>query len=378
MTITLPVLRSATFALGAALALGAGSSASAGETALRNRSIGYVMYHENRSIFETPDKKECPDGFNTGPAEQVPLWTPGGNKTVLDTQLSYEGEVLFPGTSEDRFPFHYVQGSVGLGLNLDGKVGPNDFTSPDGDRGIDNQFYRVMGCVYNYRHDGNTSINFPRWRSQFPYNIYVIELTDVDSLVNDPDVTVTTYRGTDNLLSDATGNGFLPGGSQTIDMRWGKKFIQKFRGKIVDGVLTTEAKDLVMPTGSFFTARDGIPDILYRDMRFSLKLTDTDAAGYMGGYVDVENWIIHSYKTRSTPLQIYGQRSLPSIYRAMRKMADGHPDPETGANTAISTALDVKFKQVFIKHPEGMASTDGKPNTFAGAASATTLASAGN
>jgi len=40
----------------------------------------------------------------------------------------------------------------------------------------------------------------------------VIELTDVDSLVNDPDVTVTTYRGTDTLLTDATGNGFLPGG----------------------------------------------------------------------------------------------------------------------------------------------------------------------
>jgi len=40
---------------------------------------------------------------------------------------------------------------------------------------------------------------------------------------------------------------------------------------------------------------------------------DTDAVGYMGGYVDIENWIIHSYKTRSTPLQIYGQSSLPSI-----------------------------------------------------------------
>ncbi|MCH8073396.1 MAG: hypothetical protein IIA09_15765, partial [Proteobacteria bacterium] len=40
---------------------------------------------------------------------------------------------------------------------------------------------------------------------------------------------------------------------------------------------------------------------------------------------------------------------------ALRRLADAYPDPETGANTAISTALDVKLTQVFIVHPPGEA-----------------------
>ena len=40
-----------------------------------------------------------------------------------------------------------------------------------------------------------------------------------------------------------------------------------------------------------------------------------------------------------------------SLYKALRLLADSHPDPETGINAAISTALDVKLKQVFIVHP---------------------------
>jgi hypothetical protein len=36
-------------------------------------------------------------------------------------------------------------------------------------------------------------------------------------------------------------------------------------------------------------------------------------------------------------------------------LADAHPDPETGENTAISTSLDVKMAQVYIVHPDSKA-----------------------
>jgi hypothetical protein len=36
---------------------------------------------------------------------------------------------------------------------------------------------------------------------------------------------------------------------------------------------------------------------------------------------------------------------------AMRRLADGYPDPKTGVNTAISSAVTVKFAQVFARHP---------------------------
>jgi hypothetical protein len=34
-----------------------------------------------------------------------------------------------------------------------------------------------------------------------------------------------------------------------------------------------------------------------------------------------------------------------------RRLADGYPDPKTGVNTAISSAVTVKFAQVFARHP---------------------------
>jgi hypothetical protein len=39
--------------------------------------------------------------------------------------------------------------------------------------------------------------------------------------------------------------------------------------------------------------------------------------------------------------------------KALRRLADAHPDPNTGAMTAISAALDAKLVQVFIQHPQG-------------------------
>jgi hypothetical protein len=346
---------------------GAQAAPKEGVAGVQNRTIGYVMTAENRAIYETHTaKEECPSGFNDGPREQFKALYPAESKrTVVGTQLAREAEIWWPGSSKEPYPFHEIQGKTGLGLNLDGKVGPNDFTSPDGDKGIDNQLYRAIGCIRNYREEGETSILTPQWRSRYVYNAFVIELTDVDSLANDDDVTVTTYRGLDKLISDATGNSYLAGGTQTADMRWGKKFIQKFHGKIVDGQLITEAKDLLVPSASIYQPRDGAPDIFYHDMRFQLKLGQEAAQGFMGGYVDVDSWYTHSNKTRDTAHQAYGNTSGPSMYRALLRLADAYPDPKTGQNTAISSALNVRFTQVFVKHPEAevAAGTDAKGET---------------
>ena len=56
--------------------------------------------------------------------------------------------------------------------------------------------------------------------------------------------------------------------------------------------------------------------------------------------------------TWSTHHQSYGQLSSPSLYKAMRRLADGYPDPATGQMTAISSALSVKFVQAYLEFPE--------------------------
>lgn len=323
-----------------------------GAVGVQNRSIGYVMVYENRSIYQAKDvKSQCPVALNDGPPEQFKkLYPDNGQRTVEGTRLAWEAELWNPtGKPLPGAPYYEVQGNLGRGMNLDGKVDENDYIDVDtGEKGIDNQIYRAIGCTFNYR-DGQTSTLTPQWR-RATYNIFVIELTEVDSLQNDDAVIVTTYRGKDRLITDATGNEYLPGGSQTLDTRWGKRYIQTFKGQIKDGVLTTEAKDLMMPAASVYAPRDGAPDILYRDMRFKLNLTDTQANGYMGGYADVWTWYYHSHKTRDSRHQAYGGTAGPTLYRALMKNADAYPD-KNGQNTAISTALDVKFVHVFVQHP---------------------------
>jgi hypothetical protein len=53
-------------------------------------------------------------------------------------------------------------------------------------------------------------------------------------------------------------------------------------------------------------------------------------------------------RSYSTHHQSYGASSAPSIYKALRRLADGYPDSKTGANTAISSVLSAQFTQVYI------------------------------
>src|SRR5437763_1187864 len=124
------------------LALGASVPVAVGESApvLQNRSIGYVLTEEYWAIYQSSDgKTECPNGLNDGPREQFRVLFPddGTKRTYVGTAMARESEIWFPGTYNDPFPFHEAQGKISYGLNLDGKIGPNDFTSPEGEKGID-------------------------------------------------------------------------------------------------------------------------------------------------------------------------------------------------------------------------------------------------
>ncbi len=335
-------------------------SAAAEDSILKDRKIGFVLNSKAMAVYQTADAKaECPNGFNDGPREQFVKFFPESQKrTVVDTQLKYEQEWWNPTTDTSWEPQQFKQpaGNIAIGLNLDGKVGPNDFTSPDGETGIDNQIYRVIGCIVGWRGPEGQSRHFVRsYQQRFDYNRTMFEITEVDSLTNDPDVTVTLYRGRDPLFANAGGD-FIGGGSQRIDYRWGKQFIHAVKGKIVDGVLMTEPKRVTMPES---TAR-GVPKMDIHEWRLKLKLTETSAEGLMGGYIDVERFYNALGQNWGTHHRSYGQESLPSEYKALYRNADAVPDA-SGRNTAISAAWDVKFSQVYIIHsPQQVASKDDK------------------
>lgn len=310
--------------------------------------IGYVMTDLFWSVYQTPDaQEECPRGFNDGPREQFAKLFPNHEEmSVEETQLAQEIRTWHPDTDPDPFEFLEVEGPHAFGLNLDGAVGPNDFVHPDGTPGIDNEVYRAVGCIIGFRGpDGVEFIFQNKAILDERYNRMMIEISGVDDLENDDDVTVTWYRGMDRLLTDATGQQVMPGGTQRVDTRWGASLMRQTRGRIVDSVLTTEPiGDLVMPWQNL-----SVPSIhIFRDARLQLTLGPDGASGLLAGYADVDTWYYQLIRNDSTHHLSNGQISGISLYKALRRLADAHPDPETGEHTAISTALDVKMAQVFI------------------------------
>ncbi|MGE4063075.1 MAG: hypothetical protein AB7E79_06875 [Rhodospirillaceae bacterium] len=346
---------SATVAAACALAIGAGNAgaqnAAEVPALVKDGKIGYVLTHRYWAVHQSPEGKvECPKGYNDGPREQFKALFPddGTKRTLLETQLMREGRQWFPDTSEEGFTFKDAGGKISFGMDLDGKVKDSDFTGPDGAKGIDNQMFRAMGCISNYRAPEGTIYHFENeYLRRYHTNRFMIELSGVDSLVNDDDVTVNSYRGLDPILADATGANFIPGGTQRVDARFGDYVRATWKAKIVDGVLISEPSDVVIPASATF---DTSAFHVFKGMRFQLKLTPERAEGVMAGYVDVEAFKHHLNTSWSTHHQSYGQLSAPSFYRAIRRLADGYPD-EKGQMTAISSALNVKFTQVYIEHP---------------------------
>ena len=99
------------------------------------------------------------------------------------------------------------------------------------------EVYRAVGCIIGFRGpDGVEYIFQNKAILDEVYNRMMIELTEVDSLENDDSVVINLYRGMDRLLTDATGQKVMAGGTQRIDYRWGESLIRQFAGQIVDGV----------------------------------------------------------------------------------------------------------------------------------------------
>lgn len=325
--------------------------APAEESPLRDGRIGYVMTDLFWSVYQTADaKQECPRGFNDGPREQFEqLFPQHTNMSVEQTQLKQEIQTWHPSVDPDEFEFLEVEGALSWGLNLDETVSQEDFEHPDGTRGIDNQVYRAVGCIIGFRGpDGVEYIFQNKAIVDERFNRMMIEVVGVDSLEDDAEVEVRLYRGLDRLLTDATGEEVMPGGTQRIDRRWGKSLIRQTTGYIKNGVLTTEPiAEVVIPWQNL-----RVPSVhVFRDLRFQLALGPTGATGLMAGYADVDTFYYQLIRNDSTHHLSNGQISGISLYKALRRLADAYPHAEDGHNTAISTALDIKMTQVFIVEP---------------------------
>jgi len=237
------------------------------------------------------------------------------------------------------------QGRYAYGFNLDGQVQPGSFEDPEtGERGIDNQMWRVLGCyeVYAVRRPVvpyNESIAWDTAMDSMPAWLLSVSGDDLDA---DGDVTVTFDRALNIVMRDARG-GVLAGSSYTIDAD--PRSHSVFKGHIENGVLTIDPGDFYMQGESQFYAV-----LRFQHTQLRLKMNpDGTLQGLIGGY---QPWMDYYYYLAIRGEET-GQVDMPGVYNAMKRLADADPDPATGQNRAISAAYYIEAAPAFLTTMEG-------------------------
>jgi hypothetical protein len=338
-------------------------------SAFASETLGFVLTRYGVALHETPGgKEECPNGYVTDDFKQFAALYPSeeqqleqlrrtGNRSVRGAEGA--NAFFFPESVKDPLPYHPIEGKVGFGLNLDGTADGSEtaktckhekFSSPEGEQ-ADNQLYRLIGCNTAFREGG--------WIGSFtngvdmmrPMNRYLLEITGVDNRMNDDAVEVGLYKGKDELIVDASGVA-VAWTTQRIDENT-PQYNYRAKGKIIKGVLYTEPMDVVMPMSQ---TTIGPEERAYKGLRMRLNLTDKGAEGLWAAYVDTGYWWTHMTKWAAVITPVIPM-SGPATYQAMKKLADGDKDPQTGVCSSISAAYNVKWTPAYIVHPAGNAQT---------------------
>jgi hypothetical protein len=334
----------------------------------KKKTLGLAITAWRTALYETPDgKEECPDGLTLG-GDQVwlSLLTPEQRDkvtkhgTVETTQLrdfalerGPHGEDVCwnPGVVKDP-PQKTVQGKKSYGLNLDGTddghatpktCGHEKFVTPDGGRGIDNQWYRVIGCTYGWRAAGGYTEEMPNGELRDGGHPILVEITGIDDLRNSKTVDIAFYHSTDGMIKDNAGN-ILPNSSYRV----AKDYLYTTHGSIVDGVLTTVPIDIHFPFYAHFMHSERF--IKDARLRLDIAADGKSAAGLVAGYYDLDSF--WSYMERIGELFTVAHFDCPALYEAVHRLADGYPDPKTGQCTAISADFAVTAVSGYVIHPD--------------------------
>lgn len=338
--------------------------------AAAERTLSFVIYDWSNAIYQTRYADECPEGLAIGndeywwrslsKADRAKHTNNGllesGNRynVALKRGPNQENACLDPTIVKD--PGHrIVEGPYGFGENIDGNddggATPNtcahrNFTTPDGVPGIDNQMYRLIGCTYGWRESGlvDTAANELRLASGLA--MVLVEIDGITDPRNSPEVTVTFYRSIDQFILDGSSKP-LPFATYRIDTADGQpRYADKLKGRIVDGVLTTERGDVRLP----YYGNYSFINPVIRDFKITLAIDEDGVAakGMITGYYDVDQFVHYVGGLGGIiPISYY---SCPAVYEAAHRLADGYPDPATGKCTALSSAFNVAAKRAFILH----------------------------
>lgn len=334
-------------------------------TGSSERTLGFAVISRLPAVYETKYMEECPEGLTLS---NYAIWwmklsreeraKVGAESAAVVKTTGTRGpdgeDVCWNPTVVKDPPLRTIEGHTAFGMNLDGDEngGPTpkscpheNFTSPEGVRGVDNQLYRVIGCIYGWRRHGYVDSNADVERRDTSKGIMLIEVSQVDDSHNDEDVRVVFYKKADEdpLPKNSEGK-VLPFSSYRVDPT--PRYGGVTRGKITDGILTTEPVDMRWPSWG----NESHTGLFFRDLRLRIPVSaESDSVkGMIAAYYDLRSW--WDFIAKAEVVMGVGHYSCPAMFEAAHRLADGFPDPETGNCTAISSAFHIEAVPSYLIH----------------------------
>jgi hypothetical protein len=234
----------------------------------------------------------------------------------------------------------------------------DDFRGLNGEKGVDNQFFRLVGCSKSYQSTGQSNTyEIAMYTGEWAI---LITLKGVKDLKNSPNVEVGIYASADPIQLSPTREA-LTNATYAIDQD--PRFRATTHGRIVNGVLTTDPVDVRFHwvVNSIHLERP------LKEARLHMTVApDGSLEGILAGYTPVEELYDFAYGFRNgkdgagKPANLRlisgsanGQarvldHTCNGAYFAMKQLADGDRDPKTGQCTSISTQYRIKAIPAFV------------------------------
>ncbi len=334
-----------------------------------NTTYSFVLTNMAMAFYRGDEKIDCPEGRShtvreaflatQSAAERERLLKP---ENSVEFERKYKGDfVNGPGgrnictdsayfDTPDRALQKTVQSKIGPGIDLDGatagQTAPGtcaheSFTSPTGEAGVDNQFFRAVACNTAWRGASTGQGDFAGG-FYFTTSPAVVLVRDVQSWTDDPHVEVIIAASRDKPMLDAD-QKTVPGSSMTVLDN--PRYRNVLNGRIEHGVLTTEPANLVLPY-AWVGASGG--ELLLNHIRLRLRLMpDGGLQGQAGAYQPIDNALAVPHVGGPGVASVAGLECA-SVRKTLRVLADGDRDPKTGQCASVSIGMNFGAAPAFV------------------------------
>jgi hypothetical protein len=240
-----------------------------------------------------------------------------------------------------------VSGALAEGLNLDENE-ETGFISPTGEKGIDNNFYKALGCWKTYRGPHRLSsgaLQFNDGMRNGGWTTVIVVAGEGHDPMNDDHVEVGFYVSNDKMVKDGNGNIAR---DYSFRIAPNARYEGILPARTSNGViLSTAPADVMLRDPSY----NQTLELLRARVKLEMKL-DGSLTGCLGGYRPWEAVYKGWVNARGPVIEVLTWVQLPAVYYALRRSADYSPTGPGGEKTHISFALRIDAVPAFVMTPD--------------------------